>query len=42
MDFPADPKAAVIPDEYMCGPAFLVAPVTEQGATHRTVCLPAG
>ena len=24
------------------GPAFLVAPVTEQGATHRTVYLPAG
>ncbi len=26
----------------MYGPAFLVAPVTEQGATHRTVYLPAG
>ena len=42
MDFPQDPKAADIPDEYMYGPAFLVAPVTEQGATHRTVYLPAG
>jgi alpha-glucosidase/alpha-D-xyloside xylohydrolase len=42
MDFPADPKAADIPDEYMYGPAFLVAPVTEQGATQRTVYLPAG
>jgi alpha-D-xyloside xylohydrolase len=42
MDFPADPKVADIPDEYMYGPAFLVAPVTEQGATHRTVYLPAG
>jgi len=42
MDFPADPKAADIPDEYMYGPAFLVAPVTDQGATHRTVYLPAG
>jgi alpha-glucosidase/alpha-D-xyloside xylohydrolase len=41
MDFPADPKVADIPDEYMFGPAFLVAPVTEQGATHRTVYLPA-
>ena len=40
--FPADPKVADIPDEYMYGPAFLVAPVTEQGATHRTVYLPAG
>ncbi len=34
MDFPDDPKAADIPDEYMYGPAFLVAPVTEQGATQ--------
>ena len=42
MDFPSDPKAADIPDEYMYGPAFLVAPVTEQGATQRTVYLPAG
>jgi alpha-glucosidase/alpha-D-xyloside xylohydrolase len=42
MDFPNDPKAADIPDEYMFGPAFLVAPVTEQGATQRTVYLPAG
>jgi alpha-D-xyloside xylohydrolase len=42
MDFPGDPKAADIPDEYMYGPALLVAPVTEQGATHRTVYLPAG
>ena len=42
MDFPKDRKAADIPDEYMYGPAFLVAPVTEQGATHRPVYLPAG
>jgi alpha-glucosidase/alpha-D-xyloside xylohydrolase len=42
MDFPTDPKVADIPDEYMYGPAFLVAPVTEQGATRRTVYLPAG
>jgi alpha-D-xyloside xylohydrolase len=42
MDFPADPKVATIGDEYMVGPAFLVAPVTEQGATSRPVYLPAG
>jgi alpha-D-xyloside xylohydrolase len=42
MDFPDDPKVAGIPDEYMFGPSLLVAPVTEQGATHRTVYLPAG
>jgi len=42
MDFPSDPKVSDIPDEYMFGPAFLVAPVTEQGATSRSVYLPAG
>jgi alpha-glucosidase/alpha-D-xyloside xylohydrolase len=42
MDFPQDPRVADIPDEYMYGPAFLVAPVTDQGATSRTVYLPAG
>jgi alpha-glucosidase/alpha-D-xyloside xylohydrolase len=42
MDFPGDPKAANIPDEYMYGPALLVAPVSEQGATSRDVYLPAG
>ena len=42
MDFPNDPRVADLRDEYMFGPAFLVAPVTEQGATHRAVYLPAG
>ncbi len=42
MDFPNDPKVADLRDEYMFGPAFLVAPVTEQGATQRSVYLPAG
>ncbi|HXS76416.1 MAG TPA: glycoside hydrolase family 31 protein [Terracidiphilus sp.] len=42
MDFPNDPNVADIPDEYMFGPAFLVAPVVEQGATTRKVYLPAG
>ncbi|WP_258191471.1 TIM-barrel domain-containing protein [Sphingomonas sp. PP-CE-3G-477] len=42
MDFPNDPAVATIGDEYMFGPAFLVAPVTEQGATARKVYLPAG
>jgi len=42
MDFPNDPNVADIPDEYMFGPAFLVAPVVEQGATSRKVYLPAG
>jgi len=42
MDFPNDPKVAKIRDEYMFGPAFLVAPVTDQGMTSREVYLPAG
>ena len=42
LDFPDDPKVADIGDEYMFGPALLVAPVTEQGATTRDVYLPAG
>jgi alpha-D-xyloside xylohydrolase len=42
MDFPDDPSVAGIGDEYMFGPAFLVAPVTDQGATNRMVYLPAG
>lgn len=42
MDFPGDPMAANIPDEYMYGPALLVAPVSDQGATSRIVYLPAG
>ena len=41
LHFPDDPKVADIRDEYMFGPAFLVAPVTEQGATSRQVYLPA-
>ena len=42
MDFPKDPNVANIGDEYMFGPALLVAPVTDQGATSRSVYLPAG
>jgi alpha-D-xyloside xylohydrolase len=42
LDFPKDPKVADIGDEYMFGPALLVAPVTDQGATTRSVYLPAG
>ncbi|MBL8269928.1 DUF5110 domain-containing protein, partial [Steroidobacter sp.] len=42
MDFPNDPKVLNIGDQYMFGPAFLVAPVTEQGRESREVYLPAG
>ncbi len=42
MDFGSDPETADITDEYMFGPALLVAPVVEQGAIERKVYLPAG
>jgi alpha-D-xyloside xylohydrolase len=42
MDFGADTNVADIRDEYMFGPALLIAPVTEQGRTMRRVYLPAG
>lgn len=42
MDFPNDPNVSDIGDQYMFGPAFLVAPVTQQGQTKRSVYLPAG
>ncbi|HEY0794754.1 MAG TPA: TIM-barrel domain-containing protein [Acidisarcina sp.] len=40
MDFPADKQARGIPDEYMFGPAFLVAPVTRYKDRSRDVYLP--
>ncbi len=41
MDFPGDTTAREITDEYMFGPAFLVAPVTNYQARNRPVYLPA-
>lgn len=40
MDFPGDRKGWNVVDQYMFGPAFLVAPVTEFKARQRQVCLP--
>jgi alpha-D-xyloside xylohydrolase len=42
MDFPADRRTRDIGDEYMFGPAFLVAPVTEPSATDRRLYVPPG
>lgn len=42
MDFPNDPAVADIGTEYLFGPAFLVAPVTQPGQTEKRVYLPAG
>jgi alpha-D-xyloside xylohydrolase len=42
MDFPSDVAARELTDEYMFGPAFLVAPVTTYKARSRSVYLPSG
>jgi len=42
MDFTTDARVRDIKDEYMFGPAFLVAPVYRYGARSRQVYLPAG
>jgi alpha-D-xyloside xylohydrolase len=42
MDFGADRKTWRVDDEYLFGPALLVAPVTEYKARSRKVYLPAG
>ena len=41
-EYPKDPKAWNIEDEFMLGSSILVAPITEQGARSRKVYLPAG
>jgi len=41
MDFPADATARSCNDEYLFGPALLVAPVTKYQARERTVYFPA-
>ena len=42
MDFPADPRALNVGDQFMFGPALLVSPVTEPGADSRRAYLPKG
>ncbi|QIK79930.1 DUF5110 domain-containing protein [Sphingomonas piscis] len=42
MDFPADRKGWDVKDQYLFGPAFMVAPVTSFGARSRSVYLPEG
>ncbi len=42
LEFPDEPDAWLISDQYMFGPDVLVAPVTTYGARERRVYLPAG
>lgn len=42
IDWPHEPKAALVADQYLWGDHFLVAPVLEPGATQRRVWLPEG
>jgi alpha-D-xyloside xylohydrolase len=42
IDFPHDPRAWFVEDEFLFGPDVLVAPITEYGARSREVYLPAG
>ena len=41
-EFPNDAAAYNVDDQYMLGPLYLVAPVTVQNATSRSVVFPAG
>ena len=41
-EFPADKGCRGIDDQYLLGPELLVAPVTTQGATNRSVYFPKG
>ena len=42
LSFPEDPVCWTLEDQYMFGPDYLAAPVTEYGARTRRVYLPAG
>ena len=42
MDFPDDPRARDVQDQFLFGPALLVSPVTAPGVRSRPVYLPAG
>jgi alpha-D-xyloside xylohydrolase len=41
-EFPDDAACYNVDDQFLLGPLYLVAPVTAQGATNRSVVFPAG
>lgn len=41
-DFPNDPAAWTITDQYMYGPKYLVSPILKPGQRERVVTLPKG
>lgn len=41
-EFQSDPQTHTLDDEVMLGPSLLIAPVLDEGATKRSVYLPAG
>jgi len=41
-DYRTDPKVVSVGDQFMYGPAFMVSPVTVEGATTRSVYFPGG
>jgi alpha-D-xyloside xylohydrolase len=41
-DYRADPKVQSVGDQFMYGPAFMVSPVTTEGAVSRSVYFPGG
>lgn len=42
LQYPQDPIAPTIDDQFLLGPLYLVAPVFEPGSTSRTLYLPSG
>jgi alpha-D-xyloside xylohydrolase len=42
VDYPADPEAWQVEDQFLLGPDLLIAPILSPGATVRDVYLPAG
>jgi alpha-D-xyloside xylohydrolase len=42
LEFPSDPRAEAVADQFLFGPTLLINPITTAGATQRSLYLPAG